>query len=71
MPRQLKDHILKIWTKNCKGKGEEKEEKYGLIIKHTFFFIYINVLFKDVHSCEWFGLLVREKLLQTKRTSVE
>ena len=28
MPKQLKDHILKIWTKNCKGKGEEKEAKY-------------------------------------------
>jgi len=27
MPRQLKDHIQKIWTKNCKGKGEEKEAK--------------------------------------------
>jgi len=27
MPRQLKDHIMKVWTKNCKGKGEDKEAK--------------------------------------------
>ena len=28
MPASLKEHILSIWTKNCKGKGQDKEEKY-------------------------------------------
>jgi len=27
MPSSLKEHIIKIWTKNCKGKGQAKEEK--------------------------------------------
>ena len=30
MPASLKEHILSIWTKNCKGKGQDKEEKYDL-----------------------------------------
>ena len=28
MPANLKEHIISVWTKNCKGKGQAKEEKY-------------------------------------------
>ena len=30
MPANLKEHIMSVWTKNCKGKGQAKEEKYDL-----------------------------------------